>query len=177
MLKAMFKPFFKKFFGLFVSMTFVSLLAIALLSCFGSAMSNLKHTYENYIAEYANLDEQVSVKGFVERSTLLSVKDLDEVQEVDARLTIDCYLKKENLEENKSRTIVARIFSFNEKENVLFKRYVTESVTPSTDHVNVSAGRSCQISLCRTREPWNTTRQMKSGLPMTYLRNSRTGSL
>lgn len=138
MLKAMFKPFFKKFFGLFISMTFVSLLAIALLSCFGSAMSNLKHTYENYIVEYANLDEQVSIKSFTKRETLLSVKDLEEVQEVDARLTIDCYLKKENLEENKSRTIVARIFSFNEKENVLFKRYVTESVTPSTDHVNVS---------------------------------------
>ena len=137
MIKVMLKPFFKKFVGLFISMTFVSMLAIALLTCFGSAMSNLRRTYASYVQQYCMIDEQVSIKGFAQRDAMLSVKELEEVEEVDARLTIDCYLKKEN------RTIVARIFSFNEKQNTLFKRHVDKNNKLDNDpnYVDISVTR------------------------------------
>ena len=118
--KIMFKPFFKKFIGLFISMTFVSLLSIALLTAFGSTITNLQRTYKNYVQEYGDVDEMVDAK-ITSRDKLLSIQDLEEVQAVDARLTIDAYLKKSD-----NRSIVARLFSFNEQENKIFKRYVLE---------------------------------------------------
>ena len=52
MLRTMFKPFFKRFVGLFISMVFVSMLSISLLCCFGSVIINLKRTYANFLNEY-----------------------------------------------------------------------------------------------------------------------------
>ena len=132
MIATMLKPFFKKFFGLFVSMVFVSLLSIGLLCCFGSVITNLRHTYENYLENYGMVDEQVTT-NFMSRNKLVSYTEgIEEIEAVDARLTMDCYLKKED------RTIVARIFSYNENENKIFGRYVSESVPINQDKVNVS---------------------------------------
>ena len=133
MLKTMFKPFFKRFIGLFISMVFVSMLSIGLLCCFGSVIINLKRTYANFLNEYQLVDEQVST-GFVDRDNLLSyVKEVEGVKEADARLTLDCYLRKPD-----QRTIVSRIFSYNETTNILFKRYVRDSISPSTEFYNIS---------------------------------------
>ena len=132
MIGTMLKPFFKKFFGLFVSMVFVSLLSIGLLCCFGSVITNLRHTYENYLENYGMIDEQVTT-SYMKRSKLISYTEgIEEIEAVDARLTMDCYLKKED------RTIVARIFSYNENENQIFGRYVSKSVPIDQDKVNVS---------------------------------------
>ena len=115
-------------------MTFVSLLSIALLVTFGSTISNLKRTYNDYIEEYGAVDEQVTTR-IAEREKLLSVTDLQEVDKVDARLSIDAYLKKED------RSIVCRLFSFNEEQNHIFKRYVLESVDKKEGVANVSVVR------------------------------------
>ena len=55
----MFKPFFKKFIGLFISMSFVSMLAIALLTAFGSTIVNLDKKYTEYLETYGLVDEQL----------------------------------------------------------------------------------------------------------------------
>ena len=133
MLRTMFKPFFKRFIGLFISMVFVSMLSIGLLCCFGSVIINLKRTYANFLNEYQLVDEQVST-GFVDRENLLSyVKEVEGVKEADARLTLDCYLRKPD-----QRTIVSRIFSYNETTNILFKRHIRNNIEPSKEYYNIS---------------------------------------
>ena len=134
MFKIMFRPFFKKFVGLFISMTFVSLLSIALLTSFGSTITNLRKTYTNYLQEYGDIDEQVDAK-ITKREKLLSISDIEDVEAVDARLTIDAYLKKGN------RSIISRLFSYNEAENKVFKRYVLESGEKSETEPNLSVTR------------------------------------
>lgn len=134
MIKYMFKPFFKKYIGLFLSMVFVSLLSIALLCCFGSAVIDLRRTYKNYLKDYGDVDVQVST-DFTLRDDLLSVKDIEGVNKADARISLDCFLKKEN------RAIVARVFSYNETQNEIFKPYVIDSIEDSKDYINISVCR------------------------------------
>ena len=134
MLRTMFKPFFKKFFGLFISMVFVSMLSVALLSSFGSVIVNVRQNYSSFVTEYQDIDEQIST-NFASREKLLSVNEVQGVQKVDARLVIDCYLKKPD------RTIVARVFTYNEQQNNIFKRYVLDKTEKSVDKVNISIAR------------------------------------
>ena len=60
MIKAMFKPFFKRFFGLFISMVFVSMLAVGLLCCFGSCIVDVQKNYQDFVSEYQDVDEIIS---------------------------------------------------------------------------------------------------------------------
>ena len=133
MIKAMFKPFFKRFFGLFISMVFVSMLAVGLLCCFGSCIINVRDNYQEFVKDYQDTDEMIST-GFTTREKLLSIFELDEVEKVDSRLVIDCYLNKEEAD----RTIVARVFSYNEETNTIFKRYPIQSVPARDDKINIS---------------------------------------
>ena len=133
MIKAMFKPFFKRFFGLFISMVFVSMLAVGLLCCFGSCIINVRDNYQEFVKDYQDTDEMIST-GFTSREKLLSISELDEVEKVDTRLVIDCYLNKEEAD----RTIVARVFSYNEETNTIFKRYPIQSVPARDDKINIS---------------------------------------
>ena len=137
MIKTMLKPFFKRFFGLFISMTFVSMLAVGLLCCFGSCIVTARDEYQAFIKNYEDVDELVSTE-FSSREKLLSVSQVDGVEKVDARLVVDCYLKNpNNPEEDKAK--VARIFSFNEEDNNIFKREaIQKSKTPSATYVNIS---------------------------------------
>ena len=133
MIKAMFKPFFKRFFGLFISMVFVSMLAVGLLCCFGSTIIGVRNNYQEFVKGYQDIDELIST-NFTTREKLLSITELEEVEKADARLVVDCYLDKQEAD----RTIVARVFSFNEETNTIFKRYPIESVEPRNDMINIS---------------------------------------
>lgn len=136
MFKVLFKSFFKRYLGLFVSMVFVGALSIALLCTFGSTIANLSNSYKTYLYDYGDVDEQISTR-FTTREKILSFKDqVPEVAKADARITLDAYMKKDD-----GRTIVARIFSYNEQENQVFKRYVLDKVDKSTEYVNVSVCR------------------------------------
>ena len=132
MIKTLFKPFFKKHLGLFISMVFVSLLAVGLLVCFGSVIVNARDSYQNFVAGYEDVDELVST-NFTIREKLLSVNSLDEVDKAEARLVVDCFLKKNEQE----RAIVARVFSYNNESNQIFKTYPIEQTTPHQTLVNV----------------------------------------
>ena len=140
MIKTMLKPFFKRFFGLFISMTFVSMLAVGLLCCFGSCIVNVRDNYKTFVAKCQDADEIIST-NFTSRETLMSVQDLDEVKDVDARLVIDCYLKRDNAEAANSETEhtkVARIFSYNEQDNSIFKREVIKKAKNDSELIKVS---------------------------------------
>ena len=132
MLSRMFRPFFKRFLGLFISMTFVSMLSVALLITFATNITSLKATYASYIDTYGLVDAQIKT-DFTKRDKLEGIKNVEGVDKADVRLTLDCYLKK-----NDGRTITSRIFSFNEDQNELFKRYVLSSGEKKQGKINVS---------------------------------------
>ena len=133
MIKAMLKPFFKKFSGLFISMVFVSMLSVGLLTCFGSCIINARNNYQSFVAECQDMDEQITT-SFTNRENLTNaVKDVEGVETIEARLAIDCYLYKED------RTIVSRVFSYNEKETIIFNYgpCIIDSVERDQDLANI----------------------------------------
>ena len=133
MIKAMLKPFFKKFFGLFISMVFVSMLSVGLLTCFGSCIINVRNNYQSFVTECQDMDEQITT-SFTNRENLTNaVKEVEGVKTIEARLAIDCYLYKDE------RTIVSRVFSYNENETIIFnyKPCIIKSVERNKDLVNI----------------------------------------
>ena len=56
MIKIMFKPFFKRYAGLFVSMVFVSVLSIGMLCAFASTLFHLQTEFKGYLKEYESVD-------------------------------------------------------------------------------------------------------------------------
>ncbi len=135
MLKAMFKPFMKRFIGLFISMAFVSMLSIGLLVAFSSSTVNLVNSYSKYKNEYGAASATVTT-GFTLVENLDGVKNVEGVEKVDTRLTIDSYLKKGD-----GRNITARIFTYDTKTDSLFKKYVIGGGEKSPDKINVSVTR------------------------------------
>ena len=140
MIKALFRSFFKRFLGLFLSMMFVSALSISLLSAFGSTIINLKNSYRDYLDEYGYVDTLVSTK-FTKRLNLNDLKNEESVQDVDIRLTIDSFLQKKD-----GRIITSRLFSYNEETDKIFKKYVLSSTEKSADKINVSVPRKFALN-------------------------------
>ena len=135
MIKIMFKPFFKKFWGLFVSMVFVSALSIAMLCAFASNIYNLEKTFKKYLVDYENVDGMVKV-GFTNKTDLEGITDVEGVNHIDYRLTLDSRMKNKD-----GRIITSRIFSFNDRENNVFRPYVLEGIERKENVVNVSVIR------------------------------------
>ncbi len=133
MIRILFKTFFKRFFGLFIAMIFISMLSISLLSGFGSTILNLEKQFKAYLADYEDVD--VSAKTKIESREKLTelLNSTNGVEAYDFRLTIDAKMKLDN-----DRIITARFYTFNENEDTLFKRYVDDSIEKSTERVNVS---------------------------------------
>ena len=138
MIKTMLWPFFKRFFGLFISMTFVSLLAVGLLCCFGSCIIDTRNKFQAFVAENQNVDELVST-DFTLRSKLMSaVDDIEEIDTADARLVIDCYLRNTNDTSKEDRTIVARVFSYNENNALFHTTSITGKAVINENYINIS---------------------------------------
>ena len=93
MIKAMLRPIFKRFWGLFVSMAFVSMLSIGLLISFASTISNLRATYRSYLSTSQNVDAQITT-SFTLKTFLEDIKEVEGVKNVDKRLAIDTILEK-----------------------------------------------------------------------------------
>lgn len=135
MIKAFFRAFFKRFIGLFLSMTFVSALSISLLCTFGSTIINLKNSYRRYVNDYGEVDALVTT-NFTMRSKFSDIKEQEGVENAYLRLTLDSYLKKDD-----GRLIVARLFTYNEEKTDLFDRYVVEKTEKNPNKLNISVPR------------------------------------
>lgn len=135
MLGMMLKPFFKKFIGIFFSMSFVATLAIGLLVSFASSNYNLRTTFKSYLEDYEDVDSVVSY-NFAEKETTADVVNVEGVDSVEYRVATDLYLQKEN-----GRTITSRVLTFKDDGTSLFNRYVVEKLNPLADKLNVSIVR------------------------------------
>ena len=140
MIGMMFKPFFKKFFGIFVCMTVVSMLSIALLIAFGSTIYNVKKTFETYLSDYGDTDAVIEIP-YTEKAALAGLGEVEGVEGVEYRLTMDAFLQKAN-----GRTLTARIFTFKDDGSSLFDRYVLEHIPASADMINVSVVRKFALN-------------------------------
>ena len=135
MIGTMLKPFFKKFAGLFVSMVFVSMLSIGLLTAFASTIYNLRTTFKQYLADYNDVDAVVTIP-FTERATFDDIESVPGVEAVEYRVTMDSFLYKLT-----GRTITSRISTFKDDNSSLFGRYVLEQVPKSETAINLSVVR------------------------------------
>ncbi len=136
MFKTLFKPFLKRFIGLFFSMAFVSMLSVGLLVAFTSSMTNLSTTYRDYKNKYGASDALITTTNIGLRSSIEGLNVVEGVEAYDTRLTMDCFLKKSD-----DRTITARLFSFDKVTDRVFKRYVLKSGEEAPDKINVSIVR------------------------------------
>lgn len=135
MIKTMLRPFFKRFIGLFISMVFVSMLSVALLVSFTSAMTNLNTNYKSYKKNYGAVDALISTE-FGLKNNLPDIETFDGVQAADTRITMDCFLKKPD-----GRTITSRIFTYDKEADKVFKRYIVKDGGYKNDAINVSVVR------------------------------------
>lgn len=113
MIKRLLWPLIKRFKGLFISMCFVSMLAIGLLMAFTNVYINLGQTYPAYIEKYnaASLTISTDLKDM--SGDIEDVKNLNGVEQAEYRLSFDCYLKKED-----GRQITSRIFTYREDNEI-----------------------------------------------------------
>ena len=135
MFKIMLRPFFKRFIGLFISMVFVSMLSVALLVSFSSAMTNLKSNYTSYKRDYGAVDALITT-DFSLKNNLPNIHDVKGVDQYDTRFTMDCFLKKQD-----GRTITSRVFTYDDEYDDVFKRYIIEDGGAKEDAINVSIVR------------------------------------
>jgi len=110
MIKTMLKPIFKRYWGLFLSMAFVSSLAIGLFISFFSAIMTLRSTYQSYKYNYGQTSAIINT-SFVLRSDV--DKAFIEYPDITLykRLTVDTYLKKSD-----GRIITSRIYTSSENK-------------------------------------------------------------
>lgn len=110
-------------------MSFVSMLAIGLFIAFGSTLINLDNRYDKFLNDYGYVDEQINTE-LEERETLKALKEnVPGIDNLDIRFSLDTYLKKS--EAKTEKTLIARIFSYNEEENKVFNRYILSKTEPN----------------------------------------------
>ena len=82
MISYLFKPFFKRFLGLFLSMVFVSSLSISLLVSFASTISNMKKTCKEYLAENQDLSAITKIE-ITDKDKLSNISNVEGVEKVE----------------------------------------------------------------------------------------------
>ena len=132
MIKAYLRPFFKRFIGLFLSMTFVSLLAISLLIAFGSAVTNLVSEYNSFKTTYGSPDILITTE-FTSTEKIAGLSDIEGIDIYDTRFSHDVFLKK-----NDGRIITSRVFSYNTEKDKIQKLSVVDSTADSDEYVDIS---------------------------------------
>lgn len=120
MIKKMIWPLIKKFKGLFISMAFVSMISIALLIGFTNTLLNLSKTYDDFVEKYDAPSVVVTTNFHENEEDEATVKDVEGVNIVDHRLTINTYMKK-----NDGRVITSRIFTY--KDNSTLGKFAVVS--------------------------------------------------
>lgn len=94
MIKKLLWPMVKRFKGLFISMCFVGMLALGLLMAFTNVYINLQQTYPHYFNEYGAPTVTVQT-GFTNYGDYLTdINKMDGVDIAEARISLDCYLKR-----------------------------------------------------------------------------------
>lgn len=123
MVKKMLWPMIKRFKGLFISMCFVGMLALGLLMAFTNTYINLQQTYPHYFNEFGapNVTIQTGFADYTEELTYIN--NMEDVSVAEARISLDCYLKRPD-----GRQLTTRIHTTRDNSK-LNKLYVVKETT------------------------------------------------
>ena len=108
MIKKMILPLLKKFIGIFISMIFVSVLAISLLSGEASSIYNLSESYKEYKSYYKSMDIMISTDSFNRGD--MDISNVEGIEEYIYRYTLDIYFGYTN--SGKEKIIYSRIYTY-----------------------------------------------------------------
>ena len=129
-MKTLIIPLIKKFLGLFLSMIFVSILAICLVTAFTSAVYNLKEGHNKYIKEYDNISYFIST-DFKEKEEYKDLYNIDGIDSLTMRISLNCFYKRTD-------DSISSIKLISYKDNNESKKYVHKSVKKDINYSNVS---------------------------------------
>ena len=136
MIKKMILPLLKKFIGIFISMIFVSVLAISLLSGEASSIYNLSESYKEYKSDYKSMDIMISTDSFNRGD--MDISNVEGIEEYIYRYTLDIYFGYTS--EGYEKIIYSRIYTYND-EDPLIKRYSYSKGTFNEYYLNISLAK------------------------------------
>ena len=136
MIKKMILPLLKKFIGIFISMIFVSVLAISLLSGEASSIYNLSESYKEYKSDYKSMDIMISTDSFNRGD--MDISNVEGIEEYIYRYTLDIYFGYTN--SGYEKIIYSRIYTYND-EDPLIKRYSYSKGTFNEYYLNISLAK------------------------------------
>ena len=132
MVRLLLRAYIKRFLSIFLSLIFIGSLSAGLFNAFLSAKDHLYNDPIRFFDAYGYVDEYISVP-LDERSEFAGLYELDGVASIDMRLSLDAHLKKDD-----GRVINSRIFTYNDKEDEIMKRYVVDSIPRDEGKYNVA---------------------------------------
>lgn len=132
MVRLLLRAYIKRFLSIFLSLIFIGSVSAGLFNAFLSAKDHLYNDPIRFFDAYGYVDEYISVP-LDERSEFNRLYELDGVASIDMRLSIDAHLKKDD-----GRVINSRIFTYNDEEGEIMKRYVVESIPRDDSKYNVA---------------------------------------
>lgn len=132
MIKYLFKPFFKRFLGLFISMVFVSSLSIMLLTSFASGITNLKRSFKDYVKDNQDIAAITKI-SVTKRKDIGDITNVEGVDKVEYRVVLDAFMKKDS---GKNTTV--RLMTFKDDADTILKRYIVDQVELNDEMPNIS---------------------------------------
>ena len=124
-------PLIKKFKGLFLSMIFVSILAISLVTAFSSSVANLKKGYDEYMNYYDNTTYVLSTNLSL-KSDYNDLKNISGIESYSMRLNLIGNIKKADNTINN-----VKLISY-DSSNLQSKKIVREAISKNTLLPNIS---------------------------------------
>ncbi len=132
MVRLLLGAYIKRFHSIFLSLIFIGSLSAAIFNAFLSAKGHLRDDPARFFDEYGYVSECLSVP-LDERSEFEGLYEIEGVDSIDMRLSLDVHLEKED-----GRIINARILTYNGEESEIMKRYVSSSIPRDEDKYNVA---------------------------------------
>ena len=132
MVRLLLGAYIKRFLSIFLSLIFIGCLSAGIFNSFLSAKGHLKDDPARFFEEYGYVDEYISIP-LDERSEYKGLYDIEGVESIDMRLSLDVHLEKDD-----GRIINARIHTYTGEESEVLKHYVVSSIPRDEQKYNVA---------------------------------------
>lgn len=132
MVRLLLRAYIKRFLSIFLSLIFIGSLSAGLFNAFLSAKDHLQNDPIRFFNAYGYVDEYISIP-LDERSEYMGLYEIEGVESIDMRLSLDVHLQKDD-----GRIINARILTYSGEENEIMKHHIAESTARDESKYNVA---------------------------------------
>ena len=132
MTRLLLRCYIKRFFAIFIALIITGGLSAGIFNAFLSSKDHLKNDPAAFFHQYGYVDEEISLK-LDERSEYMGLYDIEGVESIDMRLSLDVHLKKDD-----GRIINSRILTYSDAENEIMKRYVNSEIPRDESKYNIA---------------------------------------